>query len=149
MNPTEAMQLHFWAQGLEFGAALTLVLFLLFQVKHMIVDFFVQNRFPYMWMNKHKFFHPGGWLHAGGHAATSLGILVVIHPAGRAGWLGTALVLCTAELVIHFLIDLIKMRIGQWRGWKCNTSPYFWDLLGVDQFLHQLTYIGMVAVWVF
>lgn len=69
--------------------------------------------------------------------------------AGGLGNLLEAFYLCLAETWVHFLIDYYKIRIGQWKKWKCNTSPYFWDLLGVDQFLHQLTYIGMIIVWVF
>ena len=120
-----------------------LLLFFLFNLKHLIVDFFVQNRFPYMWMNKHKFLHPGGWLHAGGHGLASI---VVLYP-----WLEVSfpyiLFLCFMETLIHFWIDCVKMNVGILTGWKCNTSPYFWDLLGVDQFLHQATYIWMIYVW--
>jgi hypothetical protein len=147
MNSLQLAPLEYWLQGLDFGVLLILTLLLLFQVKHLVVDFVIQNRFPYMWMNKHKFFHPGGWLHAGGHAVASFGVLALIHPSGMY-WVKAALVLCIGEMFIHFLIDLVKMRIGQWAEWKCNTSPYFWDLLGVDQFLHQITYIGMVFLWV-
>jgi len=118
-----------------------LLLFFLFNLKHLVVDFFVQNRFPYMWMNKHNIFHPGGWLHAGGHGLASF--LFFSH---FMSW-QVAMLGCTAETIIHFFIDCIKMNFGKWRGWKCNTSPYFWDLLGVDQFLHQATYIWMIYVW--
>lgn len=151
MNPLDMMKLEMWIQGLQFGAVLVLLLFFLFQIKHMVVDFFVQNRFPYMWLNKGKFFHPGGWLHAGTHAVASFGIFALIHPptVGAFPWWQMAAAICAVELVAHFLIDLIKVRIGQRTGWKCNTSPYFWDLLGIDQFLHQLTYIWMVFAWVF
>ncbi len=148
MDPLQQMAMGAWTQGMGFGAMLTLGLFFAFQVKHLVVDFFIQNRFPYMWMNKHKLSHPGGWLHAGGHAVASLGILALVHPPSLP-WVTGALTLCAIELFIHFWIDLIKMRINTWKEWKCNTSPKFWDLLGFDQFLHQLTYLWMVYVWVF
>jgi hypothetical protein len=151
MSPMDTMKLEGWLQGINFGAIMVLLMFFLFQLKHLIVDFFIQNRFPYMWMNKHKLFHWGGWLHAGSHAVFSFPILAFIHPPGTWGfsWMYGAIALCIAEMFIHFFIDMIKMRVGIWTGWKCNTSPQFWNLLGVDQFLHQLTYIWMVAVWVF
>jgi len=141
--------LESWTSGMHYGIFAALIAVFLFQVKHLVVDFFIQGRFPYMWMNKHKFLHPGGWLHAGTHAVGSFMLFAGLRPAmeGVNPWWHLAFVLCTAELLIHFLIDLAKMKIGRWRGWKCDTSPYFWDLLGVDQFLHQLTYIWMIFCW--
>lgn len=129
------------------GVKVALLLFLLFQVKHLVVDFFVQNRFQYMWMNKEDPFHPGGWLHVGGHAVASFAIFALMH-LGNPFWMELAIQLCILEMLTHFVIDCVKMNLGVITGWKCNTSPYFWDLLGVDQFLHQLTYIGMIYLWV-
>lgn len=146
MNYLQQLQMEAWMEGAFFGSFLVVLLFLMFQVKHLVVDFFVQNRFPYMWLNKGRLFHLGGWLHAGSHGLGSfLGLLLF----GALDDSVKAIQLCLAETWVHFLIDYYKMRIGAWRGWKCNTSPYFWDLLGVDQFLHQLTYLGMVLVWIF
>jgi len=129
-------------------AITVLLFFLMFQIKHLFADFIFQT--PYMWMNKHKLLHPGGWLHAGTHAVASFVIFVMIHPpiVSTAPWWGAALILCGIELMVHFLIDLCKMRIGIRKGWKCNTHPQFWNLLGIDQFLHQLTYIWMISSWV-
>ena len=127
-----------YQEGAEYGAIIVLLLFLLLQVKHLIADFFIQNKFPYMWMNKHKFFHWGGWLHAGTHAVGSFGVLALVRPPG-VDWMYGAAALCVAELFLHFGIDLIKMRIGIWKKWACNTHPQFWNLLGIDQFLHQAT----------
>ena len=133
--------------GVNFGALWVVVLLVLFQVKHLVVDFFIQNRFPYMWLNKGKFFHPGGWLHSLGHAIASYAVFSVARPP-VVGWETIAITLCVMELFVHFGIDLVKVRVSQWREWKCNTSPYFWDALGVDQFLHQMTYLYMVAVFI-
>ena len=112
MDPFQQVVLENWSRGVQLGTLLAIFLIFLFQVKHMIVDFFIQDRFPYMWMNKHKFLHWGGWLHAGSHAVGSFVIFTAFHPASRVDWLGTALLLCAAELIVHFLIDLTKMRIG-------------------------------------
>jgi hypothetical protein len=128
------------------GILVVLTLFALFQVKHLIVDFFIQNRFPYMWMNKHLVWHPGGWLHAGGHGLSSMLVFYLVRP--DTDWLGIAAGISLAETYIHFGIDWSKMNFGKRTGWKCNTSPYFWDLLGVDQFLHQMTYLWMVYEWI-
>lgn len=117
------------------------VLLCLFLLKHLVIDFFVQNRFPYMWMNKHRIFHPGGWLHAGSHGVGTLLMFWMIDFPFGIGFL-----LSLFETVTHFSIDCAKMRIGSYFGWKANTSPYFWDLLGLDQFLHHLTYMVMVVL---
>jgi hypothetical protein len=126
------------------------LLFFLFQAKHLIMDFFVQSRFPYMWLNKGKLLHPGGWLHAGTNALGSFGVFALVHPPTvfSAPWWSVAAIICEAEFFIHFFIDLCKVRLNEKAGWKCNTSPYFWDLLGVDQFLHQMTYLFMIYIWV-
>lgn len=149
MDPVQQEQARVWISGMDYGVQVSVLMFLLFQIKHLVVDFFLQNRYPYMWQNKHKFFHPGGWLHAGSHAVASLPILALFPPVRVEECLLAALVLCAAEMVAHFFIDLTKMRIGIMTGWKCNTHPAFWNLLGVDQFLHQVTYVIMIAMWAF
>jgi len=134
--------LHGFALALYFSA----VLFMAFQVKHLVVDFFLQNRFPYMWQNKGHVLHPGGWLHAGSHALASALIL------GYIGWQRPELtyylvLVCGSELFLHFGIDALKVNLCEMLDWKANTSPYFWDTLGVDQFLHQMTYLYMLYLW--
>lgn len=127
-------------------------LLFLFQIKHLVVDFFLQNRFPYMWVNKHRVFHPGGWLHAGSHAVATFLIFAHWHrPTIGPGipWVDAAIILSVVELFIHFLIDLCKMRFNAWMKWQCHTSPQFWNLLGIDQFLHQLTYLWLAGKWLF
>jgi hypothetical protein len=128
-----------------------LLLFFLFQVKHLILDFLVQDRFPYMWMNKGDLYHLGGWLHALSNALGSFGVLALVHPptVAEMPWWTAAATLCWCEMLLHFAIDFTRVRLNQKAGWKCDTSPYFWDVLGVDQFLHQLTYLAMIFVWVF
>lgn len=124
-----------------------------FFVKHLLMDFFVQNRFPFMWMNKGKIFHPGGWLHALTHAVGSYAVLSPVaglfeYERGEMFyWERLLWATLIFEFFVHFGIDFLKVRISQWRGWKCNTSPYFWDLLGIDQFLHSMTYWFIILVW--
>jgi len=38
------------------------------------------------------------------------------------------------------------MNLNKKYGWKPDQHAQFWWLLGVDQFLHALTYIGLVAM---
>ena len=113
-----------------------LVLFTLLLIKHFIWDFYYQP--PYMWKNKGTLGHPGGIMHSGFHAAGSLIILIF--------WTepGIALTLVTLEFITHYMTDFTKMNINKAMGWACNTHEQFWILVGVDQLVHQLTYISMV-----
>lgn len=114
------------------------VLFLLF-TKHLFIDFPLQT--PYQWMNKGTYGHPGGLLHAGLHA---LGTLLVFLFVGAA--IEGAVILATIDGLIHYHIDWAKMNINARFGWKADTSPHFWTLLGIDQWLHAITYLLLVSL---
>ena len=113
-----------------------LLLMVLLLVKHFLWDFLYQP--PYMWKNKGTFGHPGGILHAGLHAASSFLIIV--------SWtsLHDAAFMAVCEFIIHYAMDFTKMNTNKEMGWACNTHEEFWQLVGFDQLVHQLTYIGMV-----
>jgi hypothetical protein len=115
----------------------SLILITLLFAKHFIVDFPLQG--PYQWMNKGTYLHPGGLLHALCHG---LGTLLCF------GWYSpiAAYYLAFADFFIHYHIDWLKVNINAWFGWKAETHPQFWTLLGLDQFAHALTYIGLVAM---
>jgi hypothetical protein len=107
----------------------------LFLFKHFVVDFLLQNRFPYLWMNKHNLKHPGGYLHAGSHVLATFAMFPSIP--------FLALVL---EFVSHYGMDWFKMNVCKWNNWGATTSPYFWDMLGLDQFVHCIVYLIMVGM---
>lgn len=114
-----------------------LILITLFIVKHFIVDFVCQTKWQYS--NKHILGHPGGIFHAWLHAMITIMILdhfkldpMIIFPIG------------TAEWIIHYIIDYAKMNIGIRYNLKPDNSEWFWYLLGIDQLLHYLTYMGIV-----
>lgn len=115
-------------------------LMLLLGIKHLIVDFFLQLKFQYT--NKGIYGHPGGILHASLH---SLGTWIVF-----AAVVPYALILGLVDGIIHYHVDWAKTNINKHYGWAPNTHAEFWWLLGVDQFLHFATYVGLVAVtgWV-
>ncbi len=57
------------------------------------------------------------------------------------------LVLGVLEWVVHFHIDFGKARFSERR--KLNPQQaMFWQAMGSDQALHQLTYIAMAWAWV-
>jgi hypothetical protein len=117
----------------------TLLLLFVFQVKHFVLDFLYQP--PYQWKNKGTFGHPGGILHAGQHAVMTFCLLL-----GFTGGSLIALWLALAEFVAHYLIDWGKMNLNKKMGWGPTTHEQFWQLLGFDQLLHQLIYLGIVLI---
>lgn len=107
--------------------------------KHLIVDFPLQT--PYQWMNKGTYGHGGGLLHALLHAIGTTFVLLFFFAS-----IEGAIILGLIDGVIHYHIDWAKMNINSKFGWKADTHPEFWVLLGVDQWLHAMTYIMLVAL---
>ena len=105
-------------------------------VKHFVADFLYQP--PYQWKNKGTFGHPGGILHAGQHAVATYFVLAFCPISMLA-----AIAVCAAEFVIHYITDWAKMDINTRYGWGANTHNEFWILLGIDQLIHSLTYVGI------
>lgn len=108
-------------------------------VKHFIADFLYQP--PYQWQNKGTYGHPGGYIHAGQHALLTFLILLVF---GVGHWM-VIIALSVFELILHYHIDWVKMRINAHYKWGANTHNQFWILLGLDQLLHSLTYVAIAA----
>jgi len=117
----------------------TMVLLILFGlfIKHFIVDFPLQK--PYQYLNKGTYWHPGGVLHAKLHGFGTFLILIWF-----VSW-PMAVVMGLIDMLIHYHIDWAKVNINKKMGWGPTTHEQFWWLLGADQFLHALTYLGIVA----
>lgn len=115
----------------------TLFLIAFLFLKHFIVDFPLQK--PYQWMNKGTYGHPGGLLHAALHGLFTMLCFWWYAPMA-------CIYLGFIDAFIHYHIDWAKMNINKQCGWKADTHEEFWWLLGVDQLLHALTYIGLVAL---
>jgi hypothetical protein len=122
--------------------ALTLVFWslVLFQAKHFLADFVLQTR--YQWSNKGTYGHPGGFLHAGIHAAGSLPAILVLTSAP-----GLIAAIAAAEFVVHYHVDWTKEQINKRRE-LTHGQAMFWMVFGADQFLHQMTYVVILAVLV-
>ena len=113
----------------------TLLLITLLFTKHFIVDFPLQNKFQ--WSNKGTYLHLGGILHSGLHGLGTYFCFVWFAPLA-------AIYLSIIDFVLHYHIDWAKMNLNSKMGWGPNTHEQFWWLLGLDQFLHALTYVGLV-----
>jgi hypothetical protein len=116
---------------------LVLAALLILQVKHFIADFVLQT--PYQFLNKGKYGHPGGAIHAGIHALGSTLAFLAIRPSLA---LGAAIVI--GEFIAHYHIDWLKERTVKVNQWVFPQSEFWWTF-GADQALHQVTYVVIVA----
>lgn len=110
-----------------------------FQIKHFFADFVFQT--PYQFQNKGTYGHPGGFVHAGIHALGSLPALWILSASP-----GAMALVVLAEFAVHYHTDWIKEKLNRRYELKETAAPY-WMLFGADQFLHQLTYLVIVAIF--
>lgn len=108
------------------------------QLKHFLCDFVLQA--PYQFLNKGKYGHPGGIIHAGLHAITSTPIFFLITPS----WL-LGLAIVTGEFIVHYHVDWLKEQTVKRKQWIFPQAEFWWTF-GTDQALHQFTYIAIMAV---
>ncbi|MFK7745814.1 MAG: DUF3307 domain-containing protein [Roseobacter sp.] len=112
---------------------------ILLQAKHMFGDYFLQTKI--MLDGREAYFHFGRVLHAAVHAAGSFVAFMIVGAP-----LAFTFLIVIAELVVHFHIDW-------WKGYHTssrNLTPAkgaYWRATGIDQALHQLTYICMIWLW--
>ncbi len=111
------------------------MLVLMFQLKHFLCDYPLQN--TYM-LGKFK---EKGWelpltAHAGVHAIGTFLIALYF------GFL-PALGVCAIDFAVHFIVDKIKVEAA--RG-TASTEPKFWWYLGLDQMAHHLTHYAIIAI---
>lgn len=113
-----------------------ILLLVLLQVKHFIVDFVLQTQEEVE--HKGTYLDWRGVKHSVKHGLGTLLVLVSIGASFEFSW-----VYCAADFLIHYHIDWLKMNATR------NLTPAdtaFWTWLGFDQALHQLTYIMIVAI---
>jgi hypothetical protein len=115
---------------------IVLILLALLQVKHLFADFFFQT--PRMLADRGSYLHLGRVQHAGIHAGFSFVALVLVGVNSR-----LALLVCLAEWIVHFHIDWAKGRHATASGLGPEHAGY-WRAFGVDQLMHQLTYLAML-----
>lgn len=110
-----------------------LFILILFQIKHWYIDFVnqsdveVQHKGIYCdWLGVKHSLKQG--------AATAIILLFFINPTWAIG-------LGAIDFLIHYHTDYCKMRFGN----RDIKTKAFWMQLGLDQLVHQLTYIGIIA----
>ncbi len=116
-----------------------LILFCLLQIKHMFADYFLQTQ--RMLTGRAEYMHLGRAQHAAIHAiGSAVAFLLIGAP------FPFVIAVCMSEWVVHFHIDWAKARHSQNSGLGPNDAGY-WRAAGVDQAMHQLTYVAMVWAW--
>ena len=112
------------------------LLLCLFGIKHFIADFPLQ--YQYMVQEKGTYGAVGGLHHSMIHAVFTLFIIMF---AVDAAYL--ALLLALADGILHYHIDWAKQQLN--RGLTMKDDRW-WTLMGLDQCLHYLTYVGIIYV---
>jgi hypothetical protein len=108
------------------------------EVKHFIADYLLQP--AWILAGKGDFRQPGGYAHAGIHAAFSLVLLLAFGVP-----FSLAVALFVAEFVVHYALDYAKIHYSA--GVDMARQPQrYWALHGGDQLAHQLTYVAMILV---
>ncbi len=121
----------------SFGAVL--VMLCLLQIKHMFADYYLQT--PKMLSGRGEYFHMGRAQHAGVHAAGSVVVFLLFGAPIPFIFVTVAL-----EWFVHFNIDYAKASYSDKKQLEPNQAA-FWRAAGLDQCLHNLTYIAMVWAW--
>lgn len=114
------------------------VLLILFQLKHFVADYPLQNKYM---LGKFK---ETGWVaplaaHCSYHAGFTFLISIFFAP-----WY-VALMLSVVDFVIHFTMDRFKASPNMLGRFKMD-NPKFWWALGFDQMVHHITHYLIIVV---
>ncbi len=117
-----------------------LLLLCLLQIKHMFADYYLQT--PKMLSGRGEYLHMGRAQHAAVHAVGSAVVFLLFGAP-----LAFVFVIAGLEWIIHFNIDFAKARYSDKKQLQPNQAA-FWRAAGLDQCLHNLTYVAMAWAWV-
>ncbi len=117
-----------------------LLLMLLLQIKHWYADFFIQTYDQTV--KKGVYGDLVGLSHSLDHMLWTMFALFAFSLYQYLP-LADVLIISAVEAVIHYHIDWFKVKFGS----KDSTTPRYWREFGLDQFAHQVTYLGII--WYF
>jgi hypothetical protein len=113
-----------------------LILLALFAVKHWLIDF--------VWQTPEEIKHKGTYLdYRGITHSIKHGIATFIIVKFAGSHYVEAGIIASFDFLVHYHIDWAKMKLS-YRLTVADRA--FWVWLGLDQMLHTLTYIGIVAI---
>ena len=108
---------------------LIFILLVIFQLKHFICDYPLQNGYMLGKANKHDWIKPL-LAHSGVH---SIGTFIIVSFFS----VKLAFIIAFIDLILHFIVDRIKASPNMLNRWGID-KPYFWWALGLDQMMHHL-----------
>jgi hypothetical protein len=107
-------------------------LLIILQLKHWYIDFVNQSMEEVESKGKYGDLH--GILHSTKHG---IGTMFCILAVTGYEYLLFACILGFIDFVVHYHVDWTKMNYGN----RDIQTPAFWNHLGLDQMVHQITYI--------
>ena len=110
-------------------------LLILLQIKHWYVDFVNQSMVEVQSKGIYGDL-PGIW-HSGKQA---IGTLLAVLLITGTGFVAEAFLIALLDFAIHYHTDWAKININKKKNYTVET-PQFWMWLGLDQLVHQLTYL--------
>ena len=117
-----------------------LLLLCALQIKHMFADFYLQT--PKMLSGRGEYLHVGRAQHAAVHVVGSVVVFLIFGAP-----LSFILIIGALEWIVHFNIDFAKASYSDKKQLQPDQAA-FWRAAGLDQCLHNLTYIAMAWAWV-
>jgi hypothetical protein len=126
-------------QSAESLSLLVLAALTAFQLKHFACDFALQTERQIK--AKGIYGQLAGMEHSGLHAVASLPALLLLTRSPAA-----IVLVMACEFLIHYHVDWSKARIDKSQGFS-DTSTAYWIVFGLDQLIHQMTYLTIVFVF--
>lgn len=120
----------------------SLFLLALFELKHCVVDFYLQTY--HQTVLKSRYGNLVGLSHSLEHGWATL-IVLLIYSLFFPILISTILIVLAIEVFLHYHIDYLKTRYGE----KDVSTGRFWNHFGLDQLVHQYCYLGFVAYIVY
>jgi len=117
------------------SVTLVLAAVLAFEIKHFFCDFALQT--GWMISKKGSYFHPGGLVHAFLHLLGSIPALLILTHNPR-----IVITLLIVEFIVHYHADFAKARVDRHFHLPIDSNGY-WIIFGLDQLIHQMTYLAM------
>lgn len=117
-----------------------LIIIATLHLKHYLLDYVWQTRHMLIKSSKRTWVGPlssHALIHAGGSFVALLPFALhfrVISPT---------FLICVMELAIHWIIDAIQCQCFRYNVFNRR----YWAVLGLDQYLHSLTYLAMSGIW--
>jgi hypothetical protein len=114
-----------------------ITLYILLQIKHWYIDFV--NQTPEEVESKGNYGSGPGIAHSAKHGIGTIFCILAI--TGQEYFI-YALILAIIDGLVHYHIDWTKMNYGN----RDVKTPEFWNHLGLDQMMHQLTYLFILVM---